>query len=267
MQFERYKLAKTLDVDLAITGDAINIPHYQMTFADGDVVLKNARIEPFSPGVVLSAERVDSKSMTFEGLMRDMGVTDDTVIKWDFNDLRVTKIMGTIAPLKIDAEVYADTRNFEVTDLSFRNPNRKRMIGVKAALVRGHIGVRPNSFDIYDTRTDFGDSSINVKLVSIAFQNTALKMSVLKGSRLDFADVSPIVGIPISGKAELDVDMTGEPPAVVLTGNLKVQNFVFGGFPFGDITSARVRFVPLVLELFDVQAKKGKSDYSSPAGA
>ncbi|MEI9954097.1 MAG: translocation/assembly module TamB domain-containing protein [Pseudomonadota bacterium] len=139
------------------------------------------------------------------------------------------------------------------------------MIGVKAALVRGHIGVRPNSFDIYDTRTDFGDSSITVKLVSIGFKETALKMSVLKGSRLDLADVSPIVGIPIAGKAELDVDMTGVPPAVVMTGNLKVQNFVFGGFPFGDITSARVRFVPLILELFDVQAKKGKSDYSVPS--
>jgi len=132
--------------------------------------------------------------------------------------------------------------------------------------VRGRIGVRPNSFDIYDTRTDFGGSSINVKLVSIAFEDAAVKMSVLKGSRLDLADVSPIVDIPIAGKAELDVDMGGVPPAVVLTGNMKVQDFVFGGFPFGDITSAKLRFVPLVLELFDVQAHKGKSDYSVPSG-
>ncbi|HEY3254111.1 MAG TPA: translocation/assembly module TamB domain-containing protein, partial [Polyangiaceae bacterium] len=264
--FEKFKLAKTLDVDLAIAGDAINIPRYQMAFADGDVVLKNARIEPFSPGVLLSAERVESKGMNFEGLMRDLGVTDDTLIKWDFNDLRVSKITGTLSPLKIDSEVYADTRNFEATDLSFRNPKRKRMIGVKSALVRGHIGVRPDSFDIYDTRTDFGSSSIFVKLVSIAFKEAAVKMSIPKGARIDLADVSPIVGIPIVGKAEVDVEMTGVPPAVVLTGNMKVQNFVFGGFPFGDITSAKLRFVPLVLELFDVQAKKGKSDYSVPSG-
>ena len=266
IEFEHFKLARTLDADLSITGDAINIPRFQMAFADGDVVLKNGRIEPFSPGVILSAERVDSKSMSFEGLMRDLGVTDDTLIKWQFDELRVSKIVGTILPLKIDAEVYADTRNFEVTDLSFRNPKRQRMIGVKSALVRGHIGVRPDSFDIYDTRTDFGDSSIFVKMVSIAFKEAALKMSIPKGARLDFADVSPIVGIPVSGKAELDADMTGVPPAVVLTGNLKVQNLVFGGFPFGDINSARLRFVPLVLELFDVQAHKGKSDYTVPTG-
>ena len=266
VEFERFKLAKTLDVDLNITGDAINIPRYQMAFADGDVVLKNARIEPFSPGVVLRAERVDSKGMDFQGLMRDLGVTDDTLISWDLNDLKVTKIAGTIKPLKIDAEVYADTRNFEVTDVSYRDPKRKRMIGVKAPLVRGHIGVRPTSFDIYDTRTDFGNSSLFVKLVSIAFSDAAIKMSVPKGARLDLADISPIVDIPVSGKAEVDVDMTGVPPAVVLTGNMKVQDFVFGGFPFGDINSARLRFVPLVLELFDVQAKKGKSDYSVPSG-
>ena len=116
--------------------------------------------------------------------MRDLGVTDDTLIGWEFNDLRVTKIGGTISPVKIDAEVYADTKNFEVTDVSFRNPARKRMIGVKAALVRGHIGVRPTSFDIYDTHTDFGHSSIFVKMVSIAFEDAAVKMSVPEGAHI-----------------------------------------------------------------------------------
>jgi translocation and assembly module TamB len=265
VEFERFKLAKTLDVDLDIADDAINIPRYEMAFADGDVVLKNGRIEPFSPGVVLRAERVDSRGMHFEGLMRDLGVSDETLIKWDFNDLRVLKIGGTIKPLKIDAEVYADTRNFEVFDRSFHDPNKKHMVGVKAPLVRGHLGVRPGSFDIYDTRTDFGGSSIGVKLVSIAYADAAVKMSVLKGSRIDLADVSPLVDIPISGKAEVDVDMTGVPPAVLLTGNMKVQDFVFGGFPFGDILSSKIRFTPLVLELADVQAHKGKSDYNVPS--
>ena len=265
VEFERFKLAKKLDVDLDIAGDVIDIPHYMMTFADGDVVLKNAHIEPFAPGVVLRADRVDSRSMTFHGLMRDLGVTPDTLIHWDFDDLRVTKIAGTIKPLKIDAEVYADTRNFEVTDVSYRDPRRKRMIGVKSALVRGHLGVRPTSFDIYDTRTDFGQSSIFVKLVSIAFADAAVKMSVPKGAHIDLGDISPIVGIPIAGKAEVDVDMTGVPPAVVLAGNMAVKDFVFGGFPFGDITSAKVHFVPLILDLLDVQAKKGKTDYAVPS--
>jgi translocation and assembly module TamB len=257
----KYQLAKKLDVDADVSGDMINIPRYEMTFADGDVVLKNGHIEPFAPGGVMRAERVDSKGMQFEGLMRDLGVTADTLIKWDLNDVRVTKIAGTIKPLKIDADIYADTRNFEVFNHSFRDPARKHMVGVKSALVRGHLGVRPGSFDIYDTRTDFGQSSLGVRMVSIGFDDKVV-LSVLKGSRLDLADVSPIVDIPISGKAEVDAEMTGVAPDVALTGNLKVGDFQFGGFPFGDISSAKVRFKPLVLDLADVQVKKGKSDYT-----
>ncbi len=260
----KYQLAKKLDVDADIAGDIINIPRYEMTFADGDVVLKNGHIEPFAPGVVMRAERVDSKGMQFEGLMRDLGVTPDTLIKWDLNDVRVTKIGGTIKPLKIDAEIYADTRNFEVFNHSFRDPARKHMVGVKSALVRGRLGVRPGSFDIYDTRTDFGQSSLGVRLVSIGFDDKVV-LSVLKGSHLDLADVSPIVDIPIAGKAELDAEMNGVAPDVVLTGNLKVGDFQFGGFPFGDIASAKVRFKPLVLDLAEVQVKKGKSDYTVPS--
>ncbi|HWZ91108.1 MAG TPA: translocation/assembly module TamB domain-containing protein, partial [Polyangiaceae bacterium] len=260
----KYQLAKKLDVDLDVAGDIVNIPRYQMTFADGDVVLKNGHIEPFAPGVVMRAERVDSKGMQFEGLMRDLGVTSDTLIKWDLNDVRVTKIGGTIKPLKIDADIYADTRNFEVFNRSFRDPARKHMVGVKAALVRGHLGVRPNSFDIYDTRTDFGQSSIGVRLVSIGFDDK-VGLSVLKGSRIDLGDVSPIVDIPIAGKAEVDVEMTGVAPDIGLTGNLKVGDFQFGGFPFGDIVSSKVKFKPLILDLADVQVKKGKSDYTVPS--
>ncbi|HEY4160121.1 MAG TPA: translocation/assembly module TamB domain-containing protein [Polyangiaceae bacterium] len=265
IEFERYKLAKTLAVDLSVAGDVIDIPTYQMTFADGDVELKNAHIEPFAPGIVLRAERVNSKGMQFEGLMRDLGVTPDTLIKWDLHDTRVSKIAGTISPLKIDAEIYADTKNFEVFDRAFHDPERKHMIGVRSALVRGHIGVRPDSFDIYDTRTDFGQSSLNVKLVSIGFSNQ-IAMSVSKGSRLNFADISPLIDIPIAGKAEIDAEMGGLAKNPLLTGNLKVQGFELGGFPFGDILSSKLKFRPLVLELADVQAKKGQSDYTVTSG-
>lgn len=265
VRFKGFRLADKLDVDVNVASDMIDIPHYYMRFANGDVNLHNAHIEPFAPGVVLRAERVDSKDMNFEGLMRDLDVTEDTLISWNFNDLRVSKINGTISPLKIDAEVVADTRDFEVTDVSYRNPARKRMIGVKgAALVRGKIGVRAKAFEILDTRTDFGQSSLFVKRVAIGYDGS-VELSIPKGGRLDLSDITPIVGIPVSGKAELDAEMTGIAPDLTLLGNLAVKEFVFGGFPFGDIVSAKTRFTPLVLDLGEVVGKKGKSDYSVPS--
>lgn len=265
IRFKGFHLAEKLDVDVNVAGDVVDIPHYYMAFANGDVNLSNAHIEPFAPGVVMRAEQVLSKNMNFEGLMRDLDVTEDTLISWNLNDLRVSKIAGTISPLKIDAEVYADTRDFEVTDVSFRNPARKRMIGVKgAALVRGKLGVRPKAFEILDTHTDFGQSSIFVKRVAIGYDGS-VELSVPKGARLDLADVTPIVGIPASGKAEMDAEMTGIAPDLTMLGNLAIKDFVFGGFPFGDIVSSKTRFKPLVLDLSDVVGKKGKSDFLVPS--
>jgi translocation and assembly module TamB len=262
VEFERYKLARKLDVDLEVARDAVNIPRYQMHFADGDVVLTNARIEPFSPGVPIRVERVDGKGMQFTGLMRDLGVTPGTIVKWDLGTTRVSKIAGTIAPLKIDAEIVADTKDFQVTDRAFNDPARKHMIGVKAALVRGKLGVRPNSFDIYDTRVDFGKSVMQVGLVSIGFDNE-IRIRVPPGaSKLDLSDVSPLSNVTMAGKAELDVEMDGPSINPLLLGNLKVENLELGGFPVGTVTSAKVKFRPLWLEFSEVQGKKGQSNFT-----
>jgi translocation and assembly module TamB len=263
IEFERYKLARELEVDVKIEDEIIFVPSYRMLFADGDVRLKNARIEPFAPGAQLTVEQVDGKGMQFSGLMRDLGVTPDTIIWWNLEKTLVKKISGTLSPLKIDAELTADTKDFEVFDRAYHDRGRQHMIGVKHALVRGRIGVRPEAFQIYDTRTDFGNSSLYVAMVSIGFDNT-IKLSVPKGGRLDLSDISPLVDIPMAGKAEVEVEMAGAGGDPTLTGALKVANFEFGGFPFGDIQSAKVRFKPLWLELTDVLAQKGRSAYKIP---
>ncbi len=47
----------------------------------------------------------------------------------------------------------------------------------------------------------------------------------------------------------------------MLTGNLAVEDLVFGGFPLGSVQSAKVLFRPLKVDLTEVKAVKGKSDY------
>ncbi len=125
IEFERYKLARELEVDLKLEDDVISVPNFRMLFADGDVRLQNARIEPFAPGGRLSVELVDGRGMQFSGLMRDLGVTPDTIIWWDLDKTLVKKISGTFSPLKIDAEITADTKDFEVFDRAFHDRGQK----------------------------------------------------------------------------------------------------------------------------------------------
>ena len=185
------------------------------------------------------------KDMTDDviGVMRDLGVTPNTIIWWDLNKTNVKKIGGSFSPLKIDAEIVADTRDFEVFDRAYHDKNRKHMIGVKHAIVRGKLGVRPNSFDIYDTRTDFGKSNMYVELVSIGFDNKIKLVVPPQRSKLNLADVSPLIDIPMAGQAELDVAVVHrEIVAVVeLVIEARHERLVVGTARVAAVTLARLQ--------------------------
>jgi translocation and assembly module TamB len=258
-----YHLAKELGVDLQLSRDVLRVPRFEMVFADGHVVAQNGRIEPLAAGIPLSIERVDGKGMSFEALMRDLDVTPNTIIRWNMVGTHVANLKGALSPLKLDADLSAETRDFEVFDRAFHDSARRHMIGVKAAVLRGKIGVRPNSLLFYDTRAEFGKSNMLVKLVSIGFDNH-FELEITPGSHLRLGDISPLIDIPMAGEADLDLGMAGPGNNPLLVGNLRVNGFEFGGFPLGDIKSARVRFRPLWLEILDGVARKGTSDFTVP---
>ncbi|HEY3495790.1 MAG TPA: translocation/assembly module TamB domain-containing protein [Polyangiaceae bacterium] len=259
-----YMIAQDLDIDARVARDVIELARHEMGFADGRITLKNVRIEPLAPGVPLSVESMDQENVAFPSLMRDVNVTPDTIVAWDIKETHAKKIRGTLAPLHVEGELSGETRDFEVFDRAFHDPARKHMIGVKRASLRGRFRVVPQALEFLDMRTDFGNSSILVKYLSIGFANKIV-LSIGKDSRIDLADVSPLVDIQMAGKAELDAEMAGRMSDPELTGNLKLADFQFGGFPIGDIKSAKIRFRPLFLELADVDAQKGRSSYTVPS--
>ena len=263
IQLGVYRLAKKLDATVDITGDHIAVPHLEMGFADGTLVVSDAHFSPLEKGVPMTAARVDGNAVQFSSMMRDLGVTPNTIVAWSLDKTRVTKVHGTIVPLHIDAEMTGDSHGFEVYDRAYHDPAKKHMIGVKIATVRGRIGVRPDALEFYDTRASFGKSVVLAKLVSIGFHND-LNLDVDKGSKIDLADVSPILDIPWSGTTDLTARMSGKAGDAPLIGELAVQKFEFGGFPLGDIKSGKVRFQPLKLDFSDVRGHKGKSDFVVP---
>jgi translocation and assembly module TamB len=258
-----YRLAQSLDVDVHVARDAIVLPRYEMGFCDGRIQAKGIRIEPLKPGVPLTAESLDGLDIPFTSLMRDLDVTPKTIVNWDLRETHVKKIHGTLAPLHIEGDVAAETRDFEVFDRAWSDQQKQHMIGVKRASVRGRFRVVPEALEFVDTRAEFGQSSILARLVSIGFQNK-INLSIAKGSKIHLADVSPLVDIPMLGNAELDLEMAGIMSDPLLTGNVSIRGFEFGGFPIGDVKSAKIKFRPLWLELADVDAQRGSSTWNVP---
>jgi translocation and assembly module TamB len=262
----KVSLAEKLDLDLSLQDDEVRVPRYYMRFADGDVYLYNAHIRPFAEGVPLSVEKVDGKGMLFHSMMRDLNVSPEAWVHWNLTSTKVTKIAGTLNPVKVDAELVAETHEFELFDKGYRQPTRKHMIGVKSpVIVHARLGVRPKAFEIYDAKTEFGRSAMLAKLVSIAFANGDVTLDVDTLSTLELSDITPLVNIPISGHAKTDVTMTMNDGYPTLLGNLKIDDFVIGGFPVGNIESAKAKFKLLYLELSDVVAKKGSSYLRAPS--
>ncbi|MFO0570349.1 MAG: translocation/assembly module TamB domain-containing protein [Polyangiaceae bacterium] len=263
IQLDVYRLAQKLDATLALSGDRIEVSRFETHFAEGVVTVSDARIEPLEKGAPITAARVDGNGVSFSAMMRDLGVTPNTIVAWGLDKTRVTKLKGTLSPLKIDADLSAETRNFEVFNRAYHDPARKHMIGVHAAAIRGRIGVRPQALEFYDTRATFGKSTVISPLVSIGFHND-IEVRVGKGSKIDLGDVSPLIDIPWAGVADLSVQMAGKSGDPLLTGDLSIAKFEFGGFPLGEIKSGKVRFRPLAVDFFDVRGRKNKSDFVIP---
>jgi translocation and assembly module TamB len=262
LQISIYRLAKTVSGQVDIANDEVRVPTLTSGFADGTLTLQNGLVRPFAKGATLTAERLDGSGVRFEAMMRDLGVTPNTIVRWNMNKTRVTKVHGTFVPLHLDGNLYSESSDFEVFDRAYHDPARRHMIGVRAAVIHARVGVRPDAFQVYDARVDFGHSTVLAPLVSIGFHND-LALRVANGSQIDLADVTPLVDIPMAGTAKLDLTMSGLARSPLLTGDVSVQGFEFGGYPLGDIESAKFRFRPLAIEFSDVHGEKGPSRYTA----
>jgi translocation and assembly module TamB len=263
LEFERYRLARDLNAEFAISADEIRLRRADVGIADGTASFEDVLVRPLAPGVALKARRMVWTGAKFPGLMRDLGVTPNTVVGWDFGTTTVTDFGGTIQPLALDGKLHASTHDFEVFDRAFHDPARQRMIGVRAAEVRGRIGVRPRAFEFYDTTATFGSSRVVANLVSIGFDNQ-VKLEIGR-SPINLADISPLSAVSLAGMSEVSARMAGPAGNPLLTGDLSVRGLELGGLPVGDVLGSQVRFEPLHVDFTEVRCRKNKSDFKLPS--
>ena len=258
-----FKFVKDFDAEVEMQGGVVRVPVLHATYGHAAVTVEDFTMRPLAPGIPMRLRKVDSRGLRFPDLMENNDVTNDTIVQWNLDRTIITDFGGSIDPLKLDGDVYSETSGFEVFDRAYHSPSRRHMIGVKAATVRTRFGVRPDSVQFMNSRATFGSSEL-LASVSVGFHND-IWLSVPKGSKLDLADASPLVDVPMDGTAELSVNMAGKASEAVLKGDLKIDDLVFAGFPIGNITSSHVRFKPLILDLSEVRGTKGSSRFFVPS--
>jgi translocation and assembly module TamB len=258
-----YVLSERFDGDVEIADDVIHVRQMTAQYGHGTAEITGVRLEPFADGLPLRVERVEGTGVKWEDFMENIDVTKDTIVQWEIDRTLVTKFGGTLDPVKLDGDLYAETRDFGVFDRAYHRSDRQRIIGVAAAALRGRLAVRPTAVQFMNVHAAFGKSAVDAS-VSIGF-DTSLWLDVAPGSTIELQDISPLVDIEMSGRATLSAKMAGIASEAELRGELAVSDLVFGGFPIGDVERSKVSFQGLKVDLSEVEGKKGQSTFVVPS--
>ncbi len=254
-----YTLVAHADAELHLIQDRLLIGSFRAGYADGDVLLEDISVDLLAPGLPLVVGRALATNLTFPGLMRDIDVTNDTIVNWNLDRVSIEDFKGTLVPPAIEGKLSADTHDFEIFDRAVHDAARRHMLGVSRGRLSGTFGVHADSVRFDGMRAEFGKSLL-LTTVRIGYDNS-IALTVPEGSHFDLGDVSPLVDIPLAGQARLNVQMSGNMGDPVLTGSLGIDDLWFAGFPLGNLTTDSLRFVPLVIHLESATLTKGDSEY------
>src|SRR5690606_21094179 len=81
--------------DVRLQNDKVLVPHLRAVYGGGPVDIYDVSIAPLEPGIPLHAKKVDGGDVPFPEMMRDIGVTPNTIVQWHIDRAVVTDFGGT----------------------------------------------------------------------------------------------------------------------------------------------------------------------------
>ncbi|MFO0552015.1 MAG: translocation/assembly module TamB domain-containing protein [Polyangiaceae bacterium] len=246
-----------LDGDVRVDAEGVTLSGLDVRWADGDFHIKQANIDFYDPKIPLDARGIVADNVELQGLLRDLGVHPQSHVGWHIVHTDVASFGGTLNPLNISGKLVSKTRDFGIYDRPSHKPDKERMMSLSGGDVTGVLAIRQDAayFEGMHVLTPGSDITASIKL---GFDD-AFGLDVAAGSRVDLAEISPLVSVDIGGKATVQAHGTGDFERPHVEGELKVDAFELGGFKAGDLRQAHVVFEPLWLELSQVELWKNTS--------
>ncbi|MFO0761503.1 MAG: translocation/assembly module TamB domain-containing protein [Byssovorax sp.] len=237
----------------------------------GVVSIGRVGLKPFARGIPLESGPITVEGVELPDLLRDLGVHPRAHVAWTLDKGHFEHLKGTLDPPLLEGPLAMSTHGFEIFNRPTIDPQRGHMMAVREANLRGTFvingqarsrlykfpGVVFSNFSV-----DTPGSSVRAT-VSIGFAES-IDIQVGEGSEINLAELSPLLDIPLSGVATVKASGGGPIDHPRITGDLSIKDFVFGGFPVGDLESSHVTFEPLWATLTDAHLRHGKSRARSP---
>jgi translocation and assembly module TamB len=260
--FDGKVIAASIDTRVETSGDTIAVSNAKVGWGGGMAQIARAEVRPFDPGKPLTAGPVEVVGVTLEDLLDAIGVHPNSHVGWAIAKVNVARFAGTLDPIDLSGAMKAETHSFAIYDRPTTARDKRTMMGVERGDLDGTFKVTPDAIVLssYTVRTPRSQLRTTV---SIGYEE-ALGVTVFEGSTLDFDDVSPLLDIPMKGKARVRATARGNADHPIIEGELSVDDFEFAGFALGDIHQTKARFEPMKLELTAARLTTGESTIDVP---
>ncbi|HHH12217.1 MAG TPA: hypothetical protein ENK23_09135, partial [Sorangium sp.] len=262
MSIDSKYVAHNLDAQLELRDETVLVQALKAGWAGGRIHIDQATVQPFATGLPLEVKGVHIRDFALPELMDDLAGHPHAHVGLLLSDAQIKEFSGTLDPLSLEGILAADTRDFGIYDKPTIAKNKSAFMELSAGALSGVLAITPNSIEFRNTTLVTRRSRVNAS-VAIGFDET-LGIQVRAGSVVDFADITPLVGIHIAGRATLSANGGGTFGDPQIQGKLKVANFEFGGFRIGDVEQADVRFEPLRIDLTNAVVRHGNSAIDVP---
>lgn len=250
------------DLRAKLDGKTIVASEISARWGDGDFRIGSATVDLGDPKIPLVATDIEADHVELQGLLRDLGAHPQSHVGWRIDHVSFDAFGGTLNPVDLEGLLVADTSAFGVYDRPSHKPDKQRMISVDRGSVTGTLAVRSDATYLERMHLVTPASTI-FTTVKLGYEGE-FGIEVGRGSSVDFAELSPLVSVPIGGVVDIEARGVGTYEFPRIEGDFSIASFMLGGFQAGDIRRAHAVFVPLNLELTEVEVAKNKSVITSP---
>lgn len=259
----KFRLVEHASGTVDVQNDEIIVPRLLAGYGGGDVEIEGVRIAPLADGAPLTSESVVGRNIRFPHLIRDIQLTPNTIVNWDLSEIRVTGFSGTLdSPTRLDGNLFVTGHNFEIFDRAYPDPIRQHIVGIAGETrLRGAFGLHSDGIEFNDVTATFPNSQLRTT-VHVGFDNR-LKID-LPQATIDLAALSPLVTVPLAGKATLTAAANDAMDDPSVRGTLAVEDLMFADFPLGTLERSTYHFKPLLVTFSDAALRKNRSLFSLP---
>lgn len=201
---------------------------------------------------------VDIEHLKLELLLKQLDVTDNAVVDWPLAGK--ARLEGQLLPFSLAGPLKVRAGHFILTSGPFHERPRNTILEARGGDIEGRLEITEIGLHFDHMHLDTGRSRAIVDFL-IGF-STDFWLFV-KESEIDLAEISPLAGIQMAGRASATVAMGDHYTPVALHGKYSIEDFEFGEMLLGRIHEGLVDLEKegSAVRFHQIRGTQGATDY------